>query len=482
MALITATRIYGYLLFHSLVELFSVVIAFSIFLIAWNSRDSMDNHFLLYLGIVYFFVGMIDLLHTLAYKGMGVFYSFDSNLPTQLWIAARYLESSGLLISSFFVKRRLNPVVAFLIYAAASSLMLLAIFMGAFPDCYVEGQGLTSFKIASEYVITLILCLSIARFYQQREALDRSILLLVYAAISLTAISELSFTLYTDVYGAFNMLGHLLKLISFYLICISIVQVGITTPHALLFRATKENEERLQQAVEQKRLELSKLQERLLEIERSATFGEVASSVIHDIRTPLQALLNLVFMLKESDAVKDEKLRSILDRINFQIAFLNGVTMELKSFARPMNPSIVPVDLNALIRERLTSIQIPGNIRLEANLPEAQKVLADPFYLQRILTNLFVNAIEAMPDGGTLEVSARREDGYVVVEVTDTGVGIPPENRSRIFTPMFTTKKEGTGLGLAISMRLLKSMGGTMDFTSEPGKGTTFYMRLPAAD
>lgn len=82
LTLITATRIYGYLLFHSIVELFSIVIAFTIFLIAWNSRESMDNDFLLYLGIVYFFVGSMDLFHTLAYKGMGVFPGFDSNLPT----------------------------------------------------------------------------------------------------------------------------------------------------------------------------------------------------------------------------------------------------------------------------------------------------------------------------------------------------------------------------------------------------------------
>jgi len=305
--LVTITRAYSYLLFHSLVELFSIVIAFSIFLIAWNSKQSMDNDFLLFLGIVYLFVGIIDLFHTLAYKGMGVFPGFDSNLPTQLWITARYFESTGLLISTAFLKRKLRPALALALYASATSIALLSIFSRSFPVCYIEGYGLTVFKVASEYIIVLVLALSIIRIYRLRALFDRHVLLLVSSSIAVTAFSELSFTLYLDVYGLFNMLGHILKLISFYLIYLSIVRVGITIPHALLFRATKENEERLQRIVEEKMRGILKLQERLLEIERGAAFGEVAASVIHDMKSPMQTLLNLVFMLRNSESVgRDE--------------------------------------------------------------------------------------------------------------------------------------------------------------------------------
>lgn len=141
LTLITATIIYGYLLFHSLVELFSIVIAFSIFLIAWNSRESTDNDFLLYLGIVYFFVGTIDIFHTLAYKGMGVFPNFGSNLPTQLWIVARYFESTGLFISTFFLRRKVRPFLALSLYAAASSIALLSVFSGYFRFATSKAQG-----------------------------------------------------------------------------------------------------------------------------------------------------------------------------------------------------------------------------------------------------------------------------------------------------------------------------------------------------
>lgn len=308
--------------------------------------------------------------------------------------------------------------------------------------------------------------------------------MLVSSSIAVTAFSELSFTLYLDVYGLFNMLGHILKLISFYLIYLSIVRVGITIPHALLFRATKENEERLQRIVEEKTRGILKLQERLLEIERGAAFGEVAASVIHDMKSPMQTLLNLVFMLRNSESVgRDEKLKGILDRIDQQISYLNNVTLELKQYAKPMKPSISPVDLNELLRGVLKSIEIPSNIKAEINLPEGlPKILADPIFMQRTFHNVILNAIEAMPGGGILRVSAEKEGNQLVVTVSDTGVGIAPEDKEKLFRPMFTTKKGGTGLGLAISKRLLESIGGSIDFTSEKGKGTTFRIRIPASD
>lgn len=482
--LVAMTRAYSYLLFHSLVELFSIVIAFTIFVIAWNSKQSMDNDFLPYLGIVYLFVGIIDLFHTLAYKGMGVFPGFDSNLPTQLWITARYFESTGLLISTAFLKRKLRSKLAFSLYASATSVALLSIFSGSFPACYIEGYGLTVFKVASEYIIVLVLAISMIRIYRLRSSFDRHVFLLVCSAIAITAFSELSFTLYVDVYGVLNMLGHILKLFSFYLIYLSVVKVGITTPHALLFRFTKENEERLKRAVEEKARGILKLQERLLEVERGAAFGEVTASVIHDIKSPMQALLNLVFMLRDSESIgRDEKLKGILDRIDQQISYLNDVTLELKQYARPMKPSISPLDLNELLRGVLMSIEIPSNIRAEINLPEGlPKILADPVFMQRTLHNVILNAIEAMPSGGILQVSAEKEGNQLVVNVSDTGVGIAPEDKEKIFSPSFTTKKGGTGLGLAISKRLLESIGGSIDFISEKGKGTTFRIRIPAAD
>ena len=133
------TSRHNYLLFHSLAELFSIFTALGIFIVAWHSRAFLENNYLLFLGIAYLFVGSIDLLHTLSYKGMGVFQGYGSNLPTQLWIAARYMESLSLLIAIVFLKRELNAERLLGIYALFTGLILFSIFYtGMFPDCFTE--------------------------------------------------------------------------------------------------------------------------------------------------------------------------------------------------------------------------------------------------------------------------------------------------------------------------------------------------------
>src|SRR5512135_1803783 len=111
-ALWVTTR-YSYLLFHSLVELFSIVVACSIFMLTWNARKFLDNHWLLFLGVAYLVVGALDMLHTLSYKGMGAFPGYGANLPTQFWIAARYVQAISLLLALFFASRTLNVKLLF---------------------------------------------------------------------------------------------------------------------------------------------------------------------------------------------------------------------------------------------------------------------------------------------------------------------------------------------------------------------------------
>ncbi|MBI5212982.1 MAG: hypothetical protein HY957_06360 [Nitrospirae bacterium] len=144
----------SFLLFHSIVEIFSIIIAGSIFMFTWNSRRFMDNSYLLFIGIAYLFVGGMDLLHTLAYKGMGVFQGYNANLPTQLWIAARYMQSISLLIAPLLIDRKLNVTFVFFYYALAATLLLGFVFQNIFPDCYIEGSGLTVFKKVSESVVS----------------------------------------------------------------------------------------------------------------------------------------------------------------------------------------------------------------------------------------------------------------------------------------------------------------------------------------
>lgn len=242
--------LYSYNLFHSIAELFSIVVAVGFFMIAWNSRSFFgNNNYLLFLGIAYLFVAGVDLVHTLAYKGMGVFLEHGANLPTQLWLIARYMESTALLIAPLFVARKLNSRFTFAIYAVVTAILLGSIFYWhIFPTAFVDGVGLTPFKKISEYAISAILLLAIIPLAQKRKFFDSGVLGLIVASIIVTVVSELSFTLYTDPYGLTNLIGHFLKIISFYLIYRAIIVTGLVEPYSLLFRELKQSAEELQNA------------------------------------------------------------------------------------------------------------------------------------------------------------------------------------------------------------------------------------------
>jgi diguanylate cyclase (GGDEF)-like protein len=245
------TSLYSYILFHSLAEIFSIVIGCSIFILAWNSRRRLDNDSLLFLGIAYLCVSGLDLIHTLAYKGMGVFLGDDANLPTQLWIAARYVQALSMLIFPVFLRRKLNAYFVFPGYAVVTSLLLWAIFAGAFPACFVEGVGLTPFKKVSEYVISLILVASAVVLFRKREAFDRKVLDWLIASLVLTIGAELALTFYISVYGFSNLIGHFFKIVAFYFVYKAITEMGLEKPHRLLFRNLKQSETALRNALEE---------------------------------------------------------------------------------------------------------------------------------------------------------------------------------------------------------------------------------------
>jgi diguanylate cyclase (GGDEF)-like protein len=245
------TSLYSYILFHSLTEIFSIVIGCSIFILAWNSRHRLDNDYLLFLGIAYLFVSGLDLIHTLSYKGMGVFPGYDSNLPTQFWIAARYVQALSLLIFPLFLHRKLNVYLAFLGYAVVTSLLLWAILAGVFPACFVEGAGLTPFKKVSEYLISLILVASAVVLFRKREALDPKVVSWLIVSLVLTIGAELAFTFYISVYDFSNLIGHFLKIVAFYLVYKAITEMGLEKPHQLLFRNLKQSETALRNALEE---------------------------------------------------------------------------------------------------------------------------------------------------------------------------------------------------------------------------------------
>ena len=245
LALLYLSSNMDYLLFHSLVELFSVVVAAGIFMMAWNSRAFFENHYLLFLGIAYLFVGAFDLLHTLAYKGMGVFPGYGTDLATQIWVAARYLEALSFLVAPLFITRKkFHPALVFGIFGGITVLTLASIFyFHTFPAAYIDGSGLTVFKVTSEYIISLFLLGAAYLLYLNRATLDHRVYRLLLVSLFVTVGSEMAFTLYTDPYGISNVIGHLLKVISFYLVYRALVVTGMQEPYRLLFRNLKASEE-----------------------------------------------------------------------------------------------------------------------------------------------------------------------------------------------------------------------------------------------
>lgn len=237
--------LYNYLLFHSLAELFSISVAAAVFMLAWNTRRWMNNHFLFLIGVSYLFAGLIDLFHTLAYKGMGVFPA-DANLPTQLWIAARYLQSLSVLAAVFLIRRRINHNLLLGLFSGVTLLLLASIATGIFPDCYVN--GLTPFKKISEYIISLILAASILRLSREREAFSPTIHALIILSLTFTILSELTFTFYVDVYGLSNSLGHIFKIFAVYCIYQAVIATGLNQPFDLLFHDMKQREVELEKS------------------------------------------------------------------------------------------------------------------------------------------------------------------------------------------------------------------------------------------
>jgi PAS domain S-box-containing protein len=236
-------RVYDYLLFHSLTEIFAICIAGGIFILAITAHKQIDNKYLIFLGIAYLFVGFINLLHTLSYSGMGVMKDHGVNTPTQLWIFGRYLESFSLLAAAFFIKRKVHIPSLFAVYSLITAVGMLSILSWQnFPACFIEGQGLTPFKIASEYIICVMLALSGWLLMRQGGEFDPVVRRFILFSIFITIISELSFTLYEDPYGLMNMIGHFLEVISFYLIYLAVIVTGVQEPTRTLFRKLKENE------------------------------------------------------------------------------------------------------------------------------------------------------------------------------------------------------------------------------------------------
>jgi PAS domain S-box-containing protein len=248
-----------YLLFHSAVELLGVVVAFSIFIIAWNARRFLANDYLLFVGIGFLFVSILGTMHTLSYRGMGVFEGYEpTNLAAQFWIDARYMQALALLIAPFYIHRRLNTNAAFGAFGIVTALIIGSVLVvEAFPTTFVVGEGLTPFKVGSEFLISGILLCGILMLRRHRDKFSGNVVAYLTAAMAVNIASEMAFTLYTDAYGFLNAVGHFLMIVSIYFIYKALIETGLARPFDLMFHQLKLSEERFEErANELQRFEL----------------------------------------------------------------------------------------------------------------------------------------------------------------------------------------------------------------------------------
>ena len=216
---------------------------------------------------------------------------------------------------------------------------------------------------------------------------------------------------------------------------------------------------------------------------RLASVGQLAAGLAHEIRNPLAGIAAAVEVLAEN---RDSRDREITQEIQVQVKRLNTTLSDLLNFARPREPEIAPCDLVDLVRRILALVRSDAqkhHIEVVEELPaDLPAIKADATQIQQAVLNLLLNAIQAMPDGGTLTVRVAAEMARMRLTIQDTGGGIPADIREKIFAPFFTTKHRGTGLGLAITRTIMEKHGGTIRVDSEVGCGTMFTLEFGLAE
>ncbi len=225
----------------------------------------------------------------------------------------------------------------------------------------------------------------------------------------------------------------------------------------------------------------------LKDSERLAAIGQTAGMVGHDLRNPLQTITGELYLAKIdvgelSEGEIKNNLQESLQTIEEQAIYMDKIVSDLQAFVRPIKIDKAPVNLKEIIANVISSVIIPTSISVQTQIDENfPQVKADPQLVKRVLINLVTNAVQAMPDGGTITVNSyANPEGCVSVAVEDTGVGIPEKVKPHIFTPLFTTKPRGQGFGLAVCKRVIEAHGGTISFESQEGKGAKFKIQFPA--
>lgn len=237
----------------------------------------------------------------------------------------------------------------------------------------------------------------------------------------------------------------------------------------------------LERRVAEKSRELELAQSEMIQVEKLATLGHLAAGLTHEIRNPLNSI-NLFAQILRNNCDTSPQHVDFLQRIQSEIDRIDTLLIKLLSVSRSQHRVHSAVQISMIAQEVLRSFQpqidLQG-ISLHQEIAQIPTFFAEEEDIRSIFTNLIVNALHAMPEGGKLWVRVVLEQGSVKVEIGDNGCGIPVELQARVFDPFFTTRPKGTGFGLSIVLRIIKTYNGKILLNSQPGVGTTFTIFLP---
>lgn len=231
-------------------------------------------------------------------------------------------------------------------------------------------------------------------------------------------------------------------------------------------------------------LEQADVNRMIVDVE-DATIGKMADMIGHDLRNPLQAIQGAIYFardkLQEPPPLKTGVVQEMLDIIEEQSCYMSKIVLDLQDYSRLLKPELRRVHTLQFIKGAISKISIPDNIRTDIKVGRnLQTISIDPSIVRRVLTNLVNNSLQAMPEGGgELTIRAQRKKNAILITVSDTGIGMADDVKSKLFTPLFTTKAKGQGFGLAVCKRMMEAHGGEITFESEEGKGTTFTVKIP---
>jgi PAS domain S-box-containing protein len=526
--------------FHIIVEIFSSFIAFSIFIVAINSCEISKNIPFLFLGMAFGVAGAFNVIHAIVSNGMGFFQGDTTNLALIFSFISRFIIAISTLSCSVLFYKPYKIITAFFI-VFGFSILSIALYMTVFiwrifPDCYVPGDGITTFKILGEYSIVLITIICLVNLFKMKKCLESNTFLLLQFYFYGTIVSSILFNFYVEQQEITNVLAHILKLILAYCLYRVIVKVGLKTPYKLLFneisdknKSLKLKEFELNQTISQlkKENQLRKnIEELLLKndacykllIEKSqdtiviytseriifANEGAASLVGIDKVEKLLEKKVTDFFPLNlEQLALQINKNKCSEQELTLayetKITDINGkVTyVEVTSTYVVYNNERAVISIIRDISKDKQIEKLEKDIEIDKKLLKdtvevifdtnvEEKIIAcDPDNIERIMMNLLSNAVKFTNSGDKITVEVMDLGECIEISVKDTGVGIPKNKLQVIFERFrqvdnsLSRSHEGSGIGLSLVKALVDMHGGSIQVDSSLGQGTEFVVMLP---